>query len=423
MLHLDISAATAKLLTPTYGITNQECTSLRTTVRRYIEEWLQERKNGEHAWSMDPYNRPLREQVHESAKRIQGARYQHILWIGIGGSALGPRVIIDAFGSSKAPTMHILDSVDPSSIQRTVSTLDWAQTFVVIVSKSGNTLESMSLFFYLWDELKQHRKGKAKEHVLALTDPAEGALRRFCVSQGIQMLPIPPGVGGRFSVFTPIGLLPMSLCGGNIDAFLQGAKEMDTLCQQTSLEENPAALLAVVQFLLDTQKKNPIRIVMPYSDRLRHIAAWDQQLIAESLGKRSGPLPIPFAAHGPQDQHSLLQQWLAGPRGFWHLFIRELEKPRIEIPTTVESAFTFIAGKTFGELLDACEEGTAHALTKNKHPNVTLSLSRLDEAHLGQLFFLFMVEVVFLGKLYRIDPYGQPAVEQGKKITREILSK
>lgn len=423
MLHLDISAATAKLLTPTYGITNQECTALRTTVRRYIEEWLQERRNGGHAWSMDPYNRPLRERVKDLAKRVHGTHIRTILWVGIGGSALGPRVIIDAFASPSAPHIIILDTVDPSRIRSVVSTLDWAKTFVVIASKSGDTLESMGLFFYLWDELRKHRKGKAKEHVLAITDPAEGALRRFCMSQSIPMLHIPPGVGGRFSVFTPIGLLPLSLCGGNVDAFLQGAREMDTLCQQTSLEENPATLLAVVQFLLDTQKKNHLRIVMPYSERLRSIAEWDQQLVAESLGKCASPLPIPLASHGPQDQHSLLQQWLAGSRGLWHIFIRELEKPRVEIPTTVESSFAFIAGKTFGDLLDACEEGTARALTKKKHPSVTLSLSRLDEAHLGQLFFLFMAEVIFLGKLYRIDPYGQPAVEEGKKLTREILSK
>ncbi|OGJ57033.1 hypothetical protein A3H22_01645 [Candidatus Peribacteria bacterium RIFCSPLOWO2_12_FULL_55_15] len=420
MLHVDISAALAKLLTPTYGITNQECTQLRTAVRRHVEEWLQERQNGEHAWSMDPYDRPLRERVKECAKRISSAHCQDILWIGIGGSALGPRVVVDSFHSPKTPRFHILDTADPAAIQNAVHAIDWTKVFVVIASKSGNTLESMSLFFYLWDELRKHRKGKAKEHVLAITDPAEGALRRFCIAQGIPMLPIPTDVGGRFSVFTPIGLLPMSLCGGNIDSFLRGAKEMDTLCQQTSLEENPAALLAVVQFLLDTKKRKHLRIVMPYGSRLRHMAAWDQQLIAESLGK--GQSPIPLAANGPRDQHSLLQQWLAGPRGFWHLFIRELEKPRVTIPTTVESTFAFIAGKTFGDVLDACEEGTAHALTKKKHPNVTLSLSRLDEAHLGQLFFLFMVETVFLGKLYRIDPYGQPAVEQGKKITREILS-
>lgn len=369
---------------------------------------------------MDPYDRPLRERVKECAKRISSAHCQDILWIGIGGSALGPRVVVDSFHSPKTPRFHILDTADPAAIQNAVHAIDWTKVFVVIASKSGNTLESMSLFFYLWDELRKHRKGKAKEHVLAITDPAEGALRRFCIAQGIPMLPIPTDVGGRFSVFTPIGLLPMSLCGGNIDSFLRGAKEMDTLCQQTSLEENPAALLAVVQFLLDTKKRKHLRIVMPYGSRLRHMAAWDQQLIAESLGK--GQSPIPLAANGPRDQHSLLQQWLAGPRGFWHLFIRELEKPRVTIPTTVESTFAFIAGKTFGDVLDACEEGTAHALTKKKHPNVTLSLSRLDEAHLGQLFFLFMVETVFLGKLYRIDPYGQPAVEQGKKITREILS-
>lgn len=420
MLHLDISAALAKLLTPTYGITNQECTTMRTTMRRHVEEWLQERKEGEHAWSMDPYNRSLRAQVQECAKRLRGLRCQNILWLGIGGSALGPRVIVDAFGTAQSPRFHILDTADPAAIQSAVGSVDWAQTAVVIASKSGGTLESMSLFFYLWNELRKNRKGKAGEHVIAITDPAEGALHRFCVTQSIPMLPIPSAVGGRFSIFTPIGLLPLHLCGGNIDAFLRGAKEMDTLCQQASLEENPAALLAVVQFLLDTKKKHHLRIIMPYSSRLRHMGTWNQQLVAESLGK--GPSPIPLAANGPRDQHSLLQQWLAGPRGFWHLFIRELEKPRVAIPTMVDPAFAFIAGKTFGEVLDACEEGTARALTKSKHPHVTLSLSRLDEAHLGQLFFLFMAETVFLGKLYRIDPYGQPAVEQGKNITREILA-
>ncbi|HBU09849.1 MAG TPA: glucose-6-phosphate isomerase, partial [Candidatus Peribacter riflensis] len=112
---------------------------------------------------------------------------------------------------------------------------------------------------------------------------------------------------------------------------------------------------------------------------------------------------------GTQDQHSLLQQWMAGPRLPWHLFIREEEKPRVHLPEHLPEPFAHLQGKTFGQLLDACYTGTAAALTSVKRPSVTITLPRLDERHLGQLFFLLLAEVIFLGKLYRIDPYGQPA--------------
>jgi len=171
-------------------------------------------------------------------------------------------------------------------------------------------------------------------------------------------------------------------------------------------------------------KKNyAIRVIMPYSQRLASIGRWNQQLIAESLGKTETRNPIPAVAIGTQDQHSLLQQWLAGPRMQWHLFIREDEKPRVFLPEDLPAPFDNLAGKSFGRLLDACYGGTSAALTSTKHPHVTITLPRLDERHLGQLFFLLLAEVVFLGKLYRIDPYGQPAVEIGKKVTKEILSK
>jgi glucose-6-phosphate isomerase len=208
-----------------------------------------------------------------------------------------------------------------------------------------------------------------------------------------------------------------------VGGFVRGAKEMDTLCQSTSLDENPAALLATAQYLLDTKRGYALRVIMPYSQRLASIARWDQQLIGESLGKVETGSPIPVAAIGTQDQHSLLQQWMAGPRLSWHLFIREDEKPRVFLPEDLPEPFTHLSGKSFGRLLDACLSGTSAALTSVKRPHATITLPRLDERHLGQLFFLLMAEVVFLGKLYRIDPYGQPAVEVGKKITKEILSK
>jgi len=423
MLHLDVSAALAKAITPSRGIPDQELSSVRTGLRRYVDDFLKERVKGEHAWSMDPYDRKAVEAVQQVVMRAKADRIKTVVWIGIGGSGLGPRVIQDVFEGPETVEFIVIDTIDPSILSMYREILDWRSTMVVVVSKSGGTLETMSAFFLYWDALKIAMKEKAAERVIAITDPHGGALRNFCLERGIPMLTIPLGVGGRYCIFTPVGLLPMALLGGDIAQFLRGAKEMDTVCQSTTLEENPAAMLAAMQFLLDTKRGYPLRVIMPYSMRLEQLGRWSQQLIAESLGKNESGNPIPVAAIGTQDQHSLLQQWMSGPRLQWHLFIREEEKVRLTVPDDVEQSLSYIAGKTFGQLVDACYEGTSRALVGGKHPCVTITLPRLDPYHLGQLFFLLMTEVVLLGKLYRIDPYGQPAVEIGKKITKQILSR
>jgi len=423
MLHLDISASLAKAITPSMGIPDQEIVSVRTSMRRYCGDWLKERKNGVHAWSMDPYNKDTIEAVKDAVAYARSQRYRTIVWVGIGGSGLGPKVIQEVFETPQTMEFILFDSIDPAMLELTMQLIDWRSTLLVVASKSGGTLESMSLFFYCWEELKKAKKERAAESVIAVTDPDKGNLRSFCLEHGIQMLPIPNQVGGRYSIFSPIGLLPMALLDGDIDAFVRGAKEMDTLCQNLDLDNNPAAQLASVQFLLNTKRGYTVRVIMPYSQRLESLARWNQQLIAESLGKTETDNPIPLAAIGTQDQHSLLQQWMAGPRKCWHLFIREAEKPAVSVPANVEGPFKYIAGKSFSQLLDACYTGTSQALTKAKRPHATITIPRLDEAHLGQLFFLLLTEVVLLGKIYRIDPYGQPGVEMGKKITKEILSK
>lgn len=423
MLQLDITGALAKIITPSAGIPDQELTAIRSTMKRHIEDWLKERSRGEHAWSMDPYDKKTVEKVKEAAGMVKANGIETVLWIGIGGDALGPQVMKDVFENEKTLRFVILDSIDPAALMQHLDGLNWKTTFVVIGSKSGATLESMSIFHLCVAKLEEAMKKKAYERIIAITDPEHGYLHQYCLQKAIHMLPIPPAVGGRYSIFTPVGLLAMALLDGDMDRFLRGAKEMDTQCQKTVLEDNPAALLASFQFLLDTKRDCPVRVIMPYSFRLRSIARWNQQLIAESLGKNDSKNPIPLAAVGTQDQHSLLQQWMAGPRKFWHLFIRDVEKPRLELPKKLGDEWAYIEGKEFGELLDACYEGTSRALMSVKRPHVTISVTRLDAYHLGQLFFLLLAEVVFLGKLYRLDPYGQPAVETGKKLTREILEK
>lgn len=423
MLTLDIKGTLAKVITPSYGIPDSEFAGVRSSIRRYTEEWLSEREKGMHGWSMNPYDKDAIKQVKTLVEGLKTENIQTVVWIGIGGSGLGPKVLQEIFESPKTPAFVVVDTIDPATLGMHLDLIDWKNALIVAVSKSGSTLETMAAFFACFERLKSAVKTHPGNRVIAITDPEGGPLRAFAKQNRIHSLSIPPNVGGRYSIFTPVGLLSLGLLGGDIDQFVRGAKEMDTYCQETTLSRNPAASLAAVQYLLDTRRGYPIRVIMPYGDRLMSMGRWEQQLIAESLGKTEGHNPIPVAAIGTQDQHSLLQQWMAGPRKSWHLFLREVEKPRLEVPRAVPDTFGYIAGKTFGQLLDACYEGTSQALTSAKRPTVTISLQRLDEYHIGQLFFLFLTEVVYLGKLYRIDVYGQPAVETGKQITRSILTK
>jgi glucose-6-phosphate isomerase len=423
MLQLDISHTLGKIITPSLSIPSQELAALGISMHRHIEEWLKERSNGLHAWSMDTYDGKMLQSVKEVAMSVKAKGIRTVLWVGIGGSGLGPTVIHDVFKTPKTVKFIVIDTIDPAELTHILSSIDWHRTLFVVASKSGDTLEPMSVFFLLWEQLQKQRKLRPQEHVVAITDPEQGSLHDFCLQHDIPILPIPSGVGERYSIFSPIGLLPLALLDGDVRAFVRGASEMDTLCQSTVLNENPAALLAAVQFFLDTKRGYHVRVIMSYSARLRSLTRWNQQLIAESLGKTETKNPIPLAAMGTQDQHSFLQQWMAGPRTFWHLFIRESEKLRISVPEEVPEEWKFIAGKTFGQLLDACYEGTSQALTSVKRPHATITLTRLDSGHLGQLFFLLLAEVTFLGKLYRIDPYGQPAVEVGKQMTKQLLAR
>lgn len=423
MLTLDIKGTLAKVITPSLGIPDSEFGAIRTTVRRHTEEWLREREKGMHAWSMNPYDKDMIREVQHLVTRVRSEGIQTIVWVGIGGSGLGPKVLQEVFESPVTPELIIVDTVDPATLDMQLKLIDWRTALLVVVSKSGGTLETMSAFFACLSRLKDAVKSRPLQRVVAITDPEGGPLRSFADENRIPSLSIPQNVGGRFSIFSPVGLFALGLLHGDINQFVRGAKEMDTFCQETMLQKNPAATLAAVQYLLDTRRSYPLRIIMPYGDRLQSLARWEQQLIAESLGKSEGFNPLPVAAIGTQDQHSLLQQWMAGPRKSWHLFIRELEKPRLEVPKDIPPEFAYFGGKTFGQLLDACYEGTSQALTSAKRPHATISLQRLDEYHLGQLFFLFMAEVVYLSKFYRIEMYGQPAVEIGKQITKGILSK
>lgn len=423
MLQLDITGTLAKIITPSLGIPENDIATIRNTLKSYVEDFLKERRAGKHQWAMAPYGKDIISLVEEVAGKYRKEKIETILWIGIGGSGLGPRVIKEVFETAETPELVIIDTIDPAVLAAELSLIDWERTILCVASKSGDTLEPMCAFFLMEERMIQAIGDRAASRIIAITDPSEGALKTYADQKRYVTLPIDPGVGGRYSIFTPVGLLPMALLGADLSAFVRGAKEMDTICQNPTLSENPAAELAAIQFLLDTKRDYILRVIMPYSTRLISFGRWCQQLLAESLGKTEAYGPMPLAAIGTQDQHSMLQQWIQGRRINWHLFIREEEKEHLTLPQISPESLSYLSGKGLGQVLDALYEGTAQSLTAAKRPHATITLSRLDEYHLGQLFFLFMVEVVLLGKLYRVDPYGQPGVEMGKRIAKEILSR
>lgn len=422
MLTLDTSACRATILPASFGITDQELLTVRNSLRRMIADVNEEAARGIHGWMLDPERTSTVTAVREAAQALRKENIHTVVWVGIGGSGLGPQMLHEAFDSPNAIELLILDTIDPAALRLTLETVDWQHAAVVVASKSGGTLETMSAFFLLWETLQSVHGSAAAARVIAITDPSSGFLHDFSLDKGIRLLPIPPEVGGRFSIFSPVGLLPLALLDVDIDAYLQGAIDMRETCRHEEIEENPAGMLAAMQYILDTKKDLPIRVIMPYAHRLQTLGRWNQQLIAESLGKTEHANPIPVAALGTQDQHSLLQQWMQGPRMAWHLFVVENEKPRVTVPSNLQPEWQHIAGKEFGTLLDASYQGTSQGLTAAKRPHATLSLPRVDARGMGQLLWCLLTEVIFLGKLYRIDPYGQPGVELSKRISKDILS-
>lgn len=370
--------------------------------------------------------------------------FEDVVVLGIGGSGLGATAVKEALlgpfwndRSAEArehfPRLHVVDNPDPVTVDALLEHLDPARTLFNVVSKSGATAETMAQYLVAraWVE-EAVGADKARGHFLFTTDPAHGALRQIGEAEGIPMLPIPPNVGGRFSVLSPVGLLPAAVCGIDISAMLGGAAEMLERCEAEVLRANPAGMIASLLFEADVRAGRPIHVLMPYSDRLRPIALWFQQLWGESLGKVRGgdPTdlvgPTPLAASGATDQHSLLQLLMEGPHDKVVVMVgvgdpgvdRVIPHRHPGIPTV-----SYLGGHSLGDLLDNERRATAEALRRNGRPNATITVPGIDAASLGALFMLLQLATVYAGALYGIDPLDQPGVELGKRLTYGLMGR
>ncbi len=402
------------------------------------------RASGELGFFALPHADHARQQVQEVADSF-GQWFEALVVVGIGGSSLGARAVSEALlgpfwnelddeERDHFPKLYFLENADPDTTRALLDRLDLRTTLFNIVSKSGSTAETMAQFLVIEEALREAVGVEGvRGHLLFTTDPELGVLRRLAESHEIPALPVPPNVGGRFSVLSPVGLLPAAVTGVDVEALLAGAAEMEARCATGRLERNPAGMLAVLLHAAHREMGCSVQVLMPYGDRLRAFALWFQQLWGESLGKalnregtrvESGPTPI--AALGAVDQHSLLQLLMEGPRDKIVVFVKIGERadpvpiPRLFVE---HPALAYLGGHTLEELLDVERRATTEALRREGRPSLTLEVERLDARTLGALFMLFQITTVYAGALYGVDPMDQPGVELGKRLTYGLLGR
>ena len=390
-----------------------------------------------------PDDRRLLEQTVGFVRSLgeSASRYADVVVLGIGGSALGPIALrtalrpagwnlLSAEQRGGWPRLHVLDNVDPESIDALLRRLDLAATLFVVTSKSGGTAETMAQYLIVRERLERTPGASLAANVVFVTDPEKGALRPIARREGIRAFDIPANVGGRFSVLSPVGMLPAALIGIDVSAILDGAADMRSRCAAPALATNPAGAFAVLQWLADTRHGRHVHVLMPYSDPLRDMAAWFVQLWAESLGKETpggahvGPTPV--AALGATDQHSQVQLFMEGPADKTVTFVTVRERG-VDVPSPLLHAdvpdLAYLGGHTLGELISIEQRATAGALAQRGRLNMTLELERVDAWHLGALLMLLEIATAYAGELYGVNAFDQPGVELGKQFAYAMLGR
>ncbi|NOZ86091.1 MAG: glucose-6-phosphate isomerase [Deltaproteobacteria bacterium] len=440
-LVLDVSRAYSSHIGEN-GLNKQDIDTLAPRISDVMAKLAGEREVGVVDFYGLPGDDEIIQKTLQMASSISG-RFDNLVVLGIGGSSLGPRALVRCLSSGlsnlrppekrgRRPRVFFLDNVDPDSISDLLDILPLSRTAFNVISKSGSTVETLAQFLVIRDKLELLLGNNSSEHIVITTDPENGALRDIAGKKGYSTLDVPPNVGGRYSIFSPVGLFPAAVAGTDIEMLMQGASEMEKACWNDDVRSNPAALLASTLYLLDRKKGAHIHVFMSYSDAMESVCRWQRQLWAESLGKTTsvegkdvtvGPTPI--AALGTPDQHSMLQLCLEGPKDKVLVFLtsRSLNSD-VEIPSFPgEPLFETLGGESFSRLLRIEKKATALALEDSGRPSIEIELPVLAARPLGALFMLLEASTAIAGGLYGINPFDQPAVEKIKQYTWGLIGR
>jgi glucose-6-phosphate isomerase len=447
-IQIDISRATSQHVGDAHGITPEDLSAIEPRVKSCAAILRQERADGKYGFYDLYKDRAMIERVVQEAERFSQFGYENLVVLGIGGSALGITALNTALNPpfynqlppelrGGRPRLFVMDNIDPDTFAAMMRICPPEKTLYNVISKSGGTAETMIQLLIVMEPLERAvGKDKVKDHLVVTTSPdVPGApnslLHPVTREYGCTAFDIPLNVGGRFSVFSPVGLFPAALLGMDVHEMAEGCAAMDARCSVDSLEDNPAYLRAAVHYLMDTRKGKPMSVMMPYSDGLRDVADWYRQLWAESLGKRfsldneevfRGQTPI--KALGATDQHSQVQLYREGPND---KVFNILEVARfgetLPVPRTLEfiPELDYLRGATMNKLMDAELNGTIDALTVSGRPVIRVTLPAIDAHTVAQLLYMLEVETAMAGRLYHVNTFDQPGVEEGKRIARRLM--
>ncbi|WP_421077717.1 glucose-6-phosphate isomerase [Methanothermococcus sp. Ax23] len=396
------------------GVSSTDIENIMDKINKSYNGLLEKYKNKELGF-MDLVHQDLR--PYTMLKKYS-KDFEYIIIIGMGGSVLGAQMVYEGvkgiyYNERKtSKKVYFLDNSDPEKTFEILNLVDLEKTLVFAISKSGNTAETLANFLIVRDRLID-KVGNCNKNIIVVANG--GMLRDIAEKEGYMLFDIPENVGGRFSVLSAVGLAPLSCMGINIEMLVKGAREMDELCKNEDIFKNPALMNAVIHYILYNKGKT-ISVLMPYIERLHKFGMWYRQLWAESLGK-DGKGQTPIVSVGAKDQHSQLQLYLDGPRDKVITFLK-VDEFRHDL--TIKSS-NYLNAHKLSELINSEQEGTEASLTSKNIPNVSIIIDELNEYTLGKLIYMYEMQTAFMGELLEINAFNQPSVEDGKRITRELL--
>jgi len=440
-IKFDYSNIMAEAIGKEHGISKQELARYKQILTKYKNELKNEFTEGGVRFLGLPTQNKETAEVLEYAKRQQ-KKIDTFVVLGIGGSALGNTALITALchpfhnlvaTKTKVPKIFVLDNIDPDQFSAFLETVDLNKCLFNVISKSGETAETMSQFLIIYNMLKKKFGSKIAEHLVITTDAEKGFLRKIIKKEKYESFIVPDGVGGRFSVLTPVGLLSSAIVGIDIKSLLKGANSMVDMFFKNAFEKNPIMLNCAIHYHLNKSKGKHISVMMSYSARLKDFADWYRQLWAESLGKRytitgkkvfAGQTPI--KAVGVTDQHSQVQLYTEGPNDkvFTMLCVEEWNK-KVTIPKLFNDieGLSYLGNHTLNDLMTYERMGTELALKDAMRPTCKIIFPKVNAFTVGQFIMFYEIQTALAGKLLQINPYDQPGVEAGKQATYALMGR
>lgn len=342
------------------------------------------------------------------------SKFKKVLVLGVGGSSLGGKTLSSLKDQNK---VEFLESIDPSTIKISLDKIDFKNTFFLVISKSGETIETICQTLVILDELKKSKIKNFSDQFLFVTQSETNSIAKIAKKIGAEIAHHPEKIGGRYSCFSIVGMLPSFLCGINIKKIRSGAEKIVTEFLNNDTIINSCAIQLYLY-----EKGFTNSVIMPYIDNLKNFTDWYRQLWAESLGK-SGFGSTPINSMGTVDQHSQLQLYLEGPKDKFFTFLTQKNHSDDFMVKDLPSCPTLFGGKKLSDIVKIEQETTIEVLNKKKLPIRIFDIEKLNEEVLGGLMMQMFLETILISYVKKIDPFDQPAVELRKDLAKKILSK